>query len=77
MNVFVESSVDNFFVNFFGESFIEAVRVIHEAPSGKATSQPRFDSGAPVIAVLWNSFQVCGGGRVAFVCSWGVATRGA
>ena len=43
---------------------IEAVRVIHEAPSGKVTSQPRFDSGAPVIAVLWNSFLVSGRGRV-------------
>ena len=62
-----ETLVDVFL--FFSGCFlegpsIEAVRVIHEAPSGKVTSQPRFDSGAPVIAVLWNSFLVSGRGRV-------------
>ena len=65
-----------FSVAFLEGLAIEAVRVIHEAPSGKVTSQPRFDSGALVIAVLRNSFHV-GKGHVTFVCQWGVGTRGA
>ena len=63
----VETLVDvflSFSIAFLEGPSIEAVRVIHEAPSGKVTSQPRFDSGAPVIAVLWKSFLVTGRGHV-------------